>query len=288
MKATIQKLSQAQLELKIEIPTSEFQTFIDKAVLSLGKEVEIEGFRKGHAPKEAVEKKVGQTRILQEAAQECIKENYLKAVLENKIEPLGQPEIAILKLAPGNPFEFKAKVSTLPEVKLPDYQKIASQAKKQKVEVAEEEIAKLKAEKERIEKERLRNEILGKIAQQSELEVPEILVDSERKRMLETLKQQVPQMLQIKFEDYLKKINKSEKELLDSFSSEAEKRVKNSLVLRAIEKKENIGVSEKELEAEMAKLSQIYPNFDQNQLKEYTKGVIKNEKIFQLLESLIK
>jgi len=288
MQSSIQKLNNSQFELKIEVPAEEFKGFMEKAVLHLGQEIEIEGFRKGHAPKEMIEKQIGQDKILQEASQECIRENYVKAVKEQKLEPLGQPEIEILKIAPGNPFEFKAKIAVLPEIKLADYKKIASQVKKREVKVSQEEIERLKQEKERIEKERLRQEILEKIAEKSQMEIPEVLIESEKKRMLENIRQQVPQMLGLSFEDYLQKIKKTEKEILDSFTGEAEKRVKNSLVLREIEKQENIEVPEKELQTEMAKISQINPSLDKNHLKEYTESVIKNEKILQILEGLIK
>jgi len=286
MKTTVQKLNSSQIELKIEIPAEEFKSFMEKAVLNLGQDIEVEGFRKGKAPKEVIEKKTGQEKILQTAAQECIRENYIKAIKEQNLEPLGQPEIEILKLAPGNSFEFKAKISILPEIKLPDYKKIASQVKKREVKVTDEEIVRLKQEKERVEKERLRNEILEKIAEESQIDTPQVLIESEQKRMMENIKQQVPQMLHIPFEEYLKKIQKTEKDLLDSFLEEAKKRVKNSLVLREIERKEDVKVDEKELEAEMQKISQMNPALDKNQLKEYGESVLKNEKILQLLENL--
>ncbi len=286
MKTTVQKLNSSQLELKIEIPAEEFKSFMEKAILNLGQDIEVEGFRKGKAPKEVIEKKTGQEKILQTAAQECIRENYIKAIKEQNLEPLGQPEIEILKLAPGNSFEFKAKISILPEIKLPDYKKIASQVKKREVKVNDEEIARLKQEKERVEKERLRNEILEKIAEESQIDTPQVLIESEQKRMMENIKQQVPQMLHISFEEYLKKIQKTEKDLLDSFLEEAKKRVKNSLVLREIERKEDVKVDEKELEAEMQKISQMNSALDKNQLKEYGESVLKNEKILQLLENL--
>ncbi len=174
----------------------------------------------------------------------------------------------------------------LPEVKLPDYRKIASQIKRGEVLVTEDEINRLKQEKERIEKERVRTEILEKIAQESEVTIPQVLIESEQKRMLEALKIQVPQILQISFEDYLKRINKNEQELLDGLLPEAQKRAKNFLVLIAVQQKENIGVLEKEVEDEMAKIIQANPDLDKNQLKSYTESVIKNEKTFQLLENL--
>jgi len=292
MKTTVRKLSNSQIELRISIPAEEFKSFIRKAVLSLGKDLEIEGFRKGKAPPEIIEKKISQEKILKVAAEEAIQENYSKAISENKIETLTQPKIEILKLAKGNPFEFKAKTWLMPEVKLPDYKKIVSQIEKREIKVTEEEIEKLKQEKELREKERLRQEILEKIAKNSEVEVPEILIEEEKGRMLENLKRGVSQMLQISFKDYLTKLKKTEKEMLDSFGPEAQRRVKNSLVLREIKKKEEVPVTEQEIEEELKKISGESLNaekkFDLERLKDYTKEVIKNEKTFQLLESLIK
>lgn len=290
MKTEITKLPKSEIELKIEVPVEEFQGFYDKAVLQLGENVEIAGFRPGKAPKEIIEKEIGCQKILEAAAERCLRESYIKAIQENKIEPLGQPEVEILKLAPGNPFEFKARVATLPEIKLPDYKTIASQIKKKKVEVTREEIDRLRDEKERLEKERLREEILEKIAQNSEMEIPQVLLEAETKKMLENFKQQVLQMLQISFEDYLKRVSKTEEEILNSLAFEAKKRVRNSLILKRIEKEENIEGTEEEVKAESEKILSRYPDIsqlDQEKLKEYTKEVIRNEKTFQLLENLI-
>jgi len=292
MKVSVQKLPKSQVELKIEIPAEKFKSFIEKAIFNLGKDLEVKGFRKGKVPKEIIEKEIGQEKILKEAAEAAIKENYPKAILEQKLETISQPEIEISKLAKGNPLEFKAKAWVLPEIKLPDYKKIASQAQKREVRVTKEEIEKLKQEKERWEGERLRQEILEKIAKSSEAEIPQILIIKEKKRMLENLKRGVVQTLQISFEDYLAKIKKTEKEILDSFESEAQKKVKGLLALREIGKKEEILVSEKEIQEELKRVSrgsaETEKELDSEGLKDYIKEVLFTEKTFQLLESFIK
>ncbi len=174
-------------------------------------------------------------------------------------------------------------------VKLPDYKKIVSEIKKRKVELTNEEIARLKAEKEMAERDRLREEILNKIAEKTEMELPQQLIETEAKRMLLNLKKQITLMLQIEFEEYLKKINKTEKDVLDSLFSDAEKRVRNSLILKKIETEENIASSDEEVQAEFEKVLKRYPKISQldlKALKDYTKEVVKNEKTFQLLENL--
>lgn len=292
MKSYIQKLPQSQIELKVELSGEEFQGFVQEALLGLGSQLEVKGFRRGQAPKEIIEKEIPRPRVFEEAAHYAIQKNYAQAILDNKIEPLGDPEIEILKMPKPEEegqFEFKAKISVLPEIKLPDYRQIASRVQTKEVSVSKEEIEKLKEEKQRLEKEKMRGEIVEKIVQDAEIEIPEILIDSEKRHMLEDLKQQVSQMLRIGFQDYLAKINKTEKELLDSFAAEAPKRIKAFLILREIEKKENIEVSEEELSQEIDRTLQMYPEaqkLDPPKLKEYTENVIKNEKTLKFLEKL--
>lgn len=436
MKTEIKKLPKSKIEILFEIPAEEFDKFREKAVLNLGKDLEIEGFRKSKIPKEIVERKIGQEKILKETVKLAIKENYLRIILENRIEALGQPEIKILKLpaphriysgagASGNPLILKAQVSVMPEVNLPagkGYKEIASEVKRNKISVEEKEVedaiswlqksrakftlknqsaqigdfveiefqspqieaglkrkdgfilgqghlipgfeenligmvngqekefslkfpeshfqkdlagnlinfkvkmnsvqkielpeindewaknlgrfenlASLKEsvreginlEKEREESQRVRQEILEKISQKAEIEIPEILIEEEKNKLLENLKKSVSEILKISFEDYLKKIKKSEEELRESFSEEAKRRIKNSLILREIARKEKIEVSEEEIKNEINRILKKYPfekakELDLGKLKLYIEGEIRNEKTLQRLESLAK
>jgi trigger factor len=417
MKTEITKLPKSEVELKIEVPAEEWQEFFDGAAKELSKNLKIEGFRPGFAPPKLVEEKIGVAGILQEAAEHCVKKCYVGAILENNVEAIGQPEISILKLAKDNPFEFKARVAVMPEVKLPDYKKIASRIKRNKVSVQDKEVdeallwlqksraklalksgpcqtgdwveieysspqvennkkiedsfilgeghfiagfednlkgmaegqekefsllfpkehtslemagknvefgVKLKSvkkvelpeisdqfaqglgkfsdlaglkqnlrdgislEKENQERERMRQEILEKIAEKSEMEIPAVLISSEQHRLMEELKQNVSQKLEMTFSDYLAKAKKTEKELSDSFLPEVEKRVKNSLTLREISKREKIEVSDGEAEAEANKILKANlenQKLDPERLKDYTKEVLRNEKTFAKLES---
>ena len=291
MKVDIKKLPKSEVEIKVEVPYEEYQSYKEKALLELAKNFQKEGFRKGKVPTDMVEKELGEEKVMAEAAELCIKDNYIKAIKENKIEALGQPKVEILKLAPGNPVEFKATVSVMPEIQLPDYRKIASGIQKKEITVTESEIAKLKEQKERNERERLRQEVLEKIGKESKVEIPPILLESEQGRMLENLKQQVGQMLGMSFDAYLQKIGKNESEVFDSLKPEAEKKVLNSLVLKEIAKQENLDATEDEIKAESDKITKQYPQvgqLDQERIREYSKDVIKNEKAFKLLEEAIK
>jgi trigger factor len=125
-------------------------------------------------------------------------------------------------------------------------------------------------------------------------EIPEILIETEKKRMLEDLKNLVAERLKISFEEYLKKIKKEEKELLDSFLNEAEKKVKIALILREISKREKIEVSEEEIQGAINEFLKNYPDLekakkelDLENLKSYYEEVIRNEKVLKMLENLV-
>lgn len=413
MKSTVKKLPKSEIELEIEVSAEEFGRFIEQATLNLGRDLEIKGFRKGKAPKNIIEEHIGPEKILIEAGDLAVNETYKKAVLENKIEAIFQPKIEIKKLAKGSDLVFSAKTAVLPEIKLPDYGKIASKIKRNKVVVEEKEIEnalkwlqksrakftlknqpaqkgdfveieywsaqiqgegrkdafilgeghfipgfeekiigmksgeekenitldknnkkitlRVKAvsvqnvefpelndefakslgkfenldvlkknirqglvlEKEQAEKHRVRQEILERISEKTKAEIPEILIREEQEQMLENLKKMVSERLKISFEDYLKKLKKTEEEILGSFLLKAQKKVKSSLILREVGKRKKIEVSEEEINQEVNKILKHYPNvekvkegIDPEKLKEYTKEVLRTEKIFQLLENL--
>ena len=121
--------------------------------------------------------------------------------------------------------------------------------------------------------------------------MPEAMVDYEQQRLLEDLKNKITQSIKISFEEYLASIKQTEEQIKETYRKEAEKRLRGFLVLRELGKLEKIEVSDKEVEEEVTKSIQNYSKeqlskIDINELKEYTKGVIHNEKIFQLLEKI--
>src|SRR5581483_3815291 len=145
-------------------------------------------------------------------------------------------------------------------------------------------------EKKESEKQRRRGEMLEKISGQITFDIPEKMVDFEEQRLLDDLKNQVNSQFKISFEQYLASVKKTEEEIKKSYRVEAEKRIKNFLVLRQIGKQEKVEVSQEEIAQEVTRLTKNYSQeqlrqLDRNQLKEYSKGAIYNEKVFQILET---
>ena len=97
MKTEIKNQTNTETELEIQLEAEEFNSFINKAIISLGKDLEIKGFRKGKAPHNVVEEHIGSEKILVEAADLAVNESYKKAVRENKVEAIFHPQVEIKK-----------------------------------------------------------------------------------------------------------------------------------------------------------------------------------------------
>jgi len=113
-----------------EIPFADLQAHEDHVLVHLSEGLELKGFRKGHVPPAIARKQVGEMTLLRETAEHVLAEIYPEVLVEHKIDAIGRPEIGITKLAAGNPFGFTITITVMPEVKLPDYKKIAKDINK--------------------------------------------------------------------------------------------------------------------------------------------------------------
>ncbi|OGZ28211.1 MAG: hypothetical protein A2931_03115 [Candidatus Niyogibacteria bacterium RIFCSPLOWO2_01_FULL_45_48] len=138
-------------------------------------------------------------------------------------------------------------------------------------------------------RERKRMEILDKISASTNIEIPEVLIMSEKEKMSLELRSSIENM-GMKWDDYLLHIKKNEDELKKDWSQEAEKRARYALILREIANAEKIEPTEAELNDFTEKNIAQYPEterkkVDKPRLKDYAYGILRNEKIFQFLES---
>jgi len=102
------------------VPFDDLQPAIDKAYKDIARSVNLPGFRKGHVPASLIDQRYGRGAVLQEAINAQLPDLYNAAVDENKLTPLGQPEIDIVKLEDGEVIELTAEVDVRPDFELPD------------------------------------------------------------------------------------------------------------------------------------------------------------------------
>ncbi len=122
---TIKKLDGSRLEITSSISAETLAKFRPQAIKEIGESIKLDGFRKGMVPENVLVSKVGEMAILEEMAEQAISRAYFDILVDNKIDAIGRPSTQITKLAKDNPLEFKITTAVLPEIKLPDYKKLA-------------------------------------------------------------------------------------------------------------------------------------------------------------------
>lgn len=142
----------------------------------------------------------------------------------------------------------------------------------------------IKLEKENHQKEKTRLKIIEKVIDDSKIDVPELLINSEVEKILYKMESDISQM-GLKFEDYLKHLNKTLEDLKKDFRNDGEKKAKLALVLNKIAEVEKIVADEEALEKEIAHILEHYKDADPERVRAHADNVLTNEKVFQFLEN---
>jgi trigger factor len=122
MQTTNTPLPNSRLQLEFELPPERLGKAIDQAVSRLGRQTRVPGFRPGKAPRVMLQRFLGETTIIDEAADQLVEDAFREAVVEQDLSPLTLPEVEFTQKEEGKPVIFKATVQVRPEVKLGDYE----------------------------------------------------------------------------------------------------------------------------------------------------------------------
>ena len=141
----------------------------------------------------------------------------------------------------------------------------------------------IKFEQESREREKRRVAMLDSIIGATEMDLPDILVESELENLLGRLKMDITNA-GLKFEDYLTHIKKTEDEVKKEFLPDAEKRAKMEFIMHKIGVAEKLSPKEDEVEREVKRLMEMYKGADESRAKAYVTHLLSNEEIFRFLE----
>ncbi len=121
MKVTLENGKDNIVNLDITIDAKEATDAYNRAVGKVSQHVNIDGFRKGKAPRAIVEKHVGVERIKIEAIESLASHVIPQAIQENKLDVITQPSITSYDYEVGKDLSLKVEVETRPEVTLGEY-----------------------------------------------------------------------------------------------------------------------------------------------------------------------
>ncbi|MBO0777308.1 MAG: trigger factor [Ktedonobacteraceae bacterium] len=140
MKVSVEKLPTSEAVVDVEISWEEMEKASDKAYRKLVKQVDIQGFRRGKAPRTLLERRVGKEYIYQEGLDDLISEAYRNAMREHELTPITQPKLDAPTFEMGQPYHFSLTVPVVTPVELGDYR--ALHFERDEAEITSEELDK--------------------------------------------------------------------------------------------------------------------------------------------------
>ena len=138
MSFKVEDLGKNMVKLTIEATAEDFDKAIEQAYQKNKGKMNVQGFRKGKAPRAIIEKMYGVGVFYEDAANFIIPEAYEKAIEESKLDVVARPEIDVVQVEKDQPFIFTAEVAVKPEVTLGAYKGV--EVSKSEIEVTEDEI----------------------------------------------------------------------------------------------------------------------------------------------------
>jgi len=119
MQVSIETTTGLERRLTISVPAENVDSKVNERIADAATKVRLKGFRPGKVPKNVVKMQFG-AGIRQEVVGEVISQSFYEAVLQEKVEPAGQPAIEFTTNAGGKDLEFVATFEVVPEVELAD------------------------------------------------------------------------------------------------------------------------------------------------------------------------
>jgi trigger factor len=271
---------------------------VDRAAKMKDKvEIDFEGFDEGGAPLENTKSTnhpllLGEKTLVEGFEEELV---GLKKG-EKKTFHITFPKDYFHKKFQGKKVEFRVEVKKVEEVVLPEFtpefikqlagsEKTMDELKK----IVEENLLR---DHEYEEKVRRENEVLEKLIDKTQVEIPESLIEEELDGMIDEMKSDLENR-GIPFDKFLEQSKKELKDLRADRRKEALKRLTLRFGLQQVFEQDHLSVSEDELKKEIEHVISLYPEHEREKLKkEYTTGSylvrrlenkLKMDKLFERL-----
>jgi len=123
MASKVKSLKGLEKELTVSFESKEIEPTIESKLVELSKTLDLKGFRKGKVPMNVVKGKYYE-QCFNESLSEHIEQNYIKVVIDEKLNPVSQPKISMVETKDKSIYTFKALIEVMPEIELKNIDKI--------------------------------------------------------------------------------------------------------------------------------------------------------------------
>jgi trigger factor len=139
-------------------------------------------------------------------------------------------------------------------------------------------------EKTRKAADKRRIDIIEAIIKETNLELPEIIIESEIDQIMYAMRGDIEQM-GMNFEDYLKNLGKSLEDIRLDVRQDAEKRASVQAVVATIAKEEKVTPEEDAIQKEVDVIKKHYPDAAEDSARAYVQTILTNDLVFKMLEA---
>lgn len=120
--SNVKEVSQTRRELTLNVPADVIAEAIESALVVLGQQVRVPGFRPGKVPAKLARRHVGEQALVDEAFRQGINEWLGEALDEHNLSPVAQPSVDIKVFNAEEGAEMEIIIDILPEIKLPTFE----------------------------------------------------------------------------------------------------------------------------------------------------------------------
>lgn len=132
MKYNINRKEKDIVEVDIEVDKAEWESALDQAYENTKGKYEVQGFRKGKAPRKAIENAYGSVVFVDDAIDEVYKTHYMSVLDKENLHPVQSPTLALDK-CDDTGLKMKLTFQNKPSVELGAYTGLEIQGKKAEV-----------------------------------------------------------------------------------------------------------------------------------------------------------
>lgn len=128
MKATLISKENNEAKFTMDFTAEEFENAVIKVYKAQKDKFNIDGFRKGKAPRSIIEKKYGEGIFFEDAINELFSMNYPAALGELSLDVIDSPRAEFSQIKKGEDFTVTITVACYPEIEVKDYKGVEIEA----------------------------------------------------------------------------------------------------------------------------------------------------------------
>lgn len=283
MNISVKKLGLSRVEATVILEEARVKELTEKAIVVLGQNVKIKGFRPGHVPPEMLREHIPVDRIHEKAIQEEMPVIMEEILIKHSVKPITRPRVEMRGLSP---MTLVITLVEQPEVKVARRKmKLPKEATPTATESKKEKTIE---EKKREEE----GKLLELIVEHTKADLASELIDDEAEAIIEQHAHRLSQH-GVSFEDWLSAQQKSITDLLKELRPDAEKRLKIRFGIAQLIKELSIEVTDVEMEQAIDQLLLPLKDSSREELRTlYQKGgrayeqFREQKKVEKLLQNL--